>query len=319
MFQCSLNTPLSASPRRESTHFGFTSLNSNYSICDLILHLHRWHSRVICRLFFSWMILIGLSVSLFCRARTATVGDNEHLLPVVLQEETSSGSFDYTESVFAHKWQIRGAAESEEIWPCFLNASDEPVAQQSYLSLSCFVIFLQSFYHPVTPSPLLFHCISPFFCVLSFSSTFLFFLHLLISYCQNSLLFLSFRFHCCSSVLSLALYLHLFLSLIIYLSLSSPAAGVAFRCWSWNSVGSPRSSSSRWTRSALEMSTSSTTAACVSTTPSTGRRSSGRRARKSSSAIIETQRNAVSCGDGVWFWFEICPFVGAPSSVYSVH
>uniref|UniRef100_A0A671Y7I3 receptor protein-tyrosine kinase n=1 Tax=Sparus aurata TaxID=8175 RepID=A0A671Y7I3_SPAAU len=37
-------------------------------------------------------------------------------------------------------------------------------------SLSCFVIFLQSFYHPVTPFPLLFHCLSPFFGV--FSSSF---------------------------------------------------------------------------------------------------------------------------------------------------
>lgn len=50
------------------------------------------------------MILSVLSVVLFSCAWTATVGDNEHLLPVVLQEERSSGSFDYTESVFAHKW-----------------------------------------------------------------------------------------------------------------------------------------------------------------------------------------------------------------------
>lgn len=54
---------------------------------------------------------------------------------------------------------------------------------------------------------------------------------------------------------------------LVTISSFSPLALAVSRCWFWNNVGSLRSSSSRWMKSAPGMCTFSTTAACASTTP----------------------------------------------------
>ncbi len=87
--------------------------------------------------------LISPSFLLFSCIWMATVGANEPQARVVLQRASLKhcclvaliSPVLITGSVFTYKWQIRGIvlAEWKEIQPSFLNASDEPVAQQRFI------------------------------------------------------------------------------------------------------------------------------------------------------------------------------------------
>lgn len=139
-----------------------------------------------------------------------------------------------TGSVFAHKCQIQGAvlAESNEIQPCFLNASVEPVSQQCFiqqpltassssLSLSYIsVIFCSS---SLTFSPFLFYCFSLFF--VSSLTIFLSIIFIFVSPCSLvSISFIFFSF-CSGSGISLLILKQRWISSLQFQSLDEISAG----------------------------------------------------------------------------------------------
>lgn len=117
---------------------------------------------------------LSLSFLLFSCIWMTTVSANKPLVHVVRRREFMQLWLSpfWWQVLCSLKCQIQGAvlAESKEIQPCFLNASDKPVSQQCFiqqpptassssLSLSYIsVIFCSS---SLTFSPFLFYCFSP--------------------------------------------------------------------------------------------------------------------------------------------------------------
>lgn len=166
---------------------------------------------------------LSLSFLLFSCVWMTTVAANKPLVHVVRRREFMQLWLSpfWWQVLCSLKCQIQGAvlAESKEIQPCFLNASDKPVSQQCFiqqpptasstsLSLSYIsVIFCSS---SLTFSPFLFYCFSPPFFVSSLT-LFLFIIFIFVSPC--SLVSISFIF-------------------FPFPSLSPSAAEAVFRCWS---------------------------------------------------------------------------------------
>lgn len=107
-------------------------------------------------------------------------------------------------------------------------------------------LFLSPFPFLCLPHLLVFaFCFSHFLSILLF-----FFANIALCICAPDRLFkiLSFFPHPCLPPMSLYLFISTYFFFYFCFLITTPAVEVVFLCWSWSSVGSPPSSSSRWTR-----------------------------------------------------------------------